>query len=172
MARIEIREPRPLGENIRDAMWRVAVGGLFALDGAQRLLRDAKGSEWLQPAFWQQWLASDQAHTLFVLGPHVAAGLAVTLGFLTRPAALIIAVLAAVDLWSIQAEYAFSLRFFDTFEAPLLILASALYIAALGGGGLSIDEALRERARRRAIQKDDIWLRPPYVSEKRVRDTG
>lgn len=172
MARIEIREPRSLRETARDALWRVAIGAVITFDGAQQLLRDAQGSEWLYWAFWQRWLASDDAHTLLVLVPHVAAGLAIALGFLTRPAALVAAVLAGVDLWVLQQEYPLALRFFDAFEAPLVLFVSAVYIAGAGAGELSIDAALRERARRRAIQKDDIWLRPPYVAEDRVRDAG
>jgi hypothetical protein len=46
-----------------------------------------------------------------------------------------------------------------------LLASGAFYYLLAGPGPASLDVALRERARRKAIENDDIWLQHPYVSE-------
>jgi hypothetical protein len=50
------------------------------------------------------------------------------------------------------------------FEYPLLLAAIALVFFILGGGRVSVDRVLSERARRRAIEADERWSQPPYVA--------
>jgi hypothetical protein len=45
-----------------------------------------------------------------------------------------------------------------------LLFAYALSLLAEGPGSQSLDHALAERARRRAIEQDPLWTRPPYVA--------
>jgi hypothetical protein len=50
------------------------------------------------------------------------------------------------------------------FEYPLALAAMSLVLLTTRGGRLSADRFLSDRARLKAIQMDERWQHPPYVS--------
>ena len=110
-------------------------------------------------------LAESDAQLLAYAGTGIelAAGVGLILGWFTRFSAF---VLFASSAATFAAEYArlgaHAGR--TSFELAVMLLVSALVFMIAGGGPLSIDKALRERRRRRAIERDPTWSRPPYIS--------
>jgi uncharacterized membrane protein YphA (DoxX/SURF4 family) len=165
MRRIEIHEPRPLAETLRYTALRVAVGGLIAFHGGQGLQRVGWSSALFDGQSWQPvpgWQVSVPV-VLFIVAELVA-GTGLALGLFTRTSAVAAACLTAIAVMTTQAEYPSLLRSWEQYEADCLLFVLCLYVAAAGGGDFSADHRMRERARRLAIQRDEIWSRPPYVS--------
>jgi hypothetical protein len=46
------------------------------------------------------------------------------------------------------------------------MLATSCFFLVVGSGPFGLDYVLKRRARLRAIARDDIWSRPPYVSQR------
>jgi putative oxidoreductase len=156
MRHITIEEPPPLSLTLAMTLLRSVAAIAVMAYGWQN---------WQHLAHWQQQLArygilTPEVVPRWALGAVLLFGFGLTLGWATR-------------LWSfglLCAEIAFlataytagSLRV-GTFEYPLLLAAVALLLVITGGGRISVDHALFERARRRAIEADERWSLHPYV---------
>lgn len=158
MRGIEFEEPPPLRVTLALAGLRMVAGLILVAHGWQKLLG------------FQPWHA--QLVLLGVPQPDVAAwlvvaaelfgGLGLILGLITRLAA---AGALCVMVGAIATVHWYNGLFAQDggFEYPLTLGTVALVFLTLGGGRLSVDRVRRERARRRAIDADDRWQRPPYV---------
>ena len=164
LMRIEIHEPKPFAETLRHTLLRVGLGLWTGVHGFVRGLDGAPVLQVAEPAFWQEHAME---LTLWWGTAEFLVGLGLLLGLMTRfcavgAAALALCAIAVIpwppgaELWQGVVHY----------EGPALRLWVAFFLASAGGGDFSLDFALRERARRKAIQDDNIWLQPPYVSRE------
>jgi putative oxidoreductase len=89
-------------------------------------------------------------------------GTALVLGWLTRLSALSLFCVSLLAVASLRVHGLFAGD--GGFEYPLVLAAIAVVLFATGGGRrLSLDQLLLERARRKAILRDELWQHPPYV---------
>lgn len=161
MRRVEIHEPRPLGETVRHTALRAGVGGLLILHAAQRLEHVRIPNSLLQPHTWQLPYAWDLTVPVgLLIAVELLAGVGLVLGLFSRTSALAGSLLPALTMLAAVGGPALS---WAQLEASVLLCGVCLFLAAAGGGDFSADHALRERARRLAIMRDEIWSRPPYV---------
>jgi putative oxidoreductase len=167
MTRIELPEDyaQPARVTVGQTLLRIAIGGILLAHAALHLLDlDA----------WQDELASQFA----LLEPSTAAqaliaievlgGLGLIFGWFTRLSALALmcSVGASIALELAHQEQGQGIDGFkpESFELPAVLAVAALFFLLAGGGPASLDEWLRTRRRRKAIQNDDTWLRHPYVA--------
>jgi putative oxidoreductase len=151
-------EPPPLRVTLVLTLLRIVVGLIFAAHGWQKL-HDSQA--------WYSQVAllgvpSPQVVAPLVIAAELLGGLGLAFGFITRLAAtgILCVMVGAIGLvhWNngVFAQH-------GGFEYPLALGVISLVFLTVGGGQLSMDHALRERARRRAIETDALWQRPPYV---------
>ncbi len=164
---IEIREPRPWNETFVQTALRIGVGLIIILHGVVRLMelpavRQLSGSD--LSVMNALNIAELYTTQLLWIGGELLAGCGLILGFMTRLSALAVIGFAALRIGLAYVDHGLSVYQFAVYESSFLLLATALFILVMGGGSFSVDFGLRERARIRAIQKDDIWLQPPYVT--------
>lgn len=159
--RIEIEEPPPWPVTAAFTLLRVVTGLILAVHGWQKL----------------NDFATWHAHVVVVLGVpapdfvaslavavELLAGIGLALGLLTRFAAFGALCVTLVTIETVHLSRSL-LGDIAGFEYPLTLLAISIAFMTIGGGRLSFDRVLRERARRRAIQTDERWHQPPYVAQ-------
>jgi putative oxidoreductase len=158
MRQIAIEEPPPLSFTLVMTTLR-SISGIVVIAFAWQ--------NWEHLAHWQVELArfgvtSPEQAAPWSLAGAILLGLGLVLGWVTRlwSFGLLCAAVSALAL----AYSSGSLRV-GAFEYPLLIAAVSLVFVITGGGRISVDRFLFERARRRAIESSDRWLYPPYVAE-------
>ena len=158
MARIEIEEPQPIAITLGHAALRIVTGVIMTAHGWSKLT---------DLASWQNKVADlgipypELAAYLAIAG-ELLGGLGLIFGLLTRVASVGVISVLAVAIFTVHLDNGL-LAQNGGFELPLLLLVSALFILITGPDRLSADTFLRRRARRLAIQSDEIWSQPPYV---------
>lgn len=170
MARIEIEEPQPIPITLGHAALRIVTGVIMTAHGWVKLT---------DLAAWQDKVADlgipypELAAYLAIAG-ELLGGLGLLFGLLTRVAAVGVISVLAVAIATVHIDKGLMAQN-GGFEFPLILLVSALFIFITGPDRLSADTFLRRRARRLAIERDEIWSQPPYVpapEERLYQDTG
>lgn len=154
--RVGLPEPRPRSEIATLLGMRIVLGGIVLAHALADLIGGGGGAyaAMLQLGVVSPGLASALLGVLRLLF-----GAMLITGLLTRTAAFCVALGAAGAL----ALAAFGVHPSATPALHALVLASAALLFVVGADPLTADHALAERARRRAIEQDPIWTRPPYV---------
>ena len=120
---------------------RVLAGLFLALHGAQKLLGWFGGNPSAETAAFAA-LGFEPAHVFMMLNGYVelSTGLALIMGFFTRPAAVVAAIVLAAAAVALRAKG------FDCtqggFEYATLWAAACVLVAARGGGEWSVDHAI------------------------------
>jgi uncharacterized membrane protein YphA (DoxX/SURF4 family) len=161
--RIELEDtPQAHLVSLTQACLRMVLGGIVLLHGFEKLQHPDVYEALLQRAgvFEAALFAKG------VLALELLAGACLLLGRYTRTAAG----LGLVDL-ACEVALGFALGELDlanpvTLEPAALILAASCFFMVVGGGPFALDHWFKERRRLRAIARDDIWSRPPYVSHR------
>ena len=129
----------PQRQNVALAILRIVVGGIFIAHGAQKLF--VFGLAGVVGAFGQMGIPLPG-----IIGPAIAileffGGIALVLGLLTQPIALLLAVdmLGAISLVQIKKGL------IGGYEFELLLLGTALALALAGAGEYSFDRVLAAR---------------------------
>lgn len=122
---------------------RVPVGIILTAHGAQKLF-GWFGGYGLEGT--GQWMASIGLEPGFLMALLAGAaeffgGLALILGLLTRPAALVSAFTMVVAIFSVHASNGLFMAN-NGYEFALSLLAATAALTALGGGRLSLDNAI------------------------------
>jgi putative oxidoreductase len=142
---------------------RGIAGLIVVLHGAQELMQLQQLSAALTSRFG---LAAADANALAyaLAGVELAAGIGLLLGWFTRGSAFVLVCSSAPAL--AQSPRTLSLTAIPAaLELALMLLAIGVLLMVLGGGRFSLDRALSERRRRKAIENDAIWSLPPYVGQ-------
>jgi putative oxidoreductase len=168
MKRIEIAEDavQPARVTFGQTLLRVVLGLIFAAHGVERLLAIDSFKDELALRF-AMLEPGTVAHALLAI--ELFGGVFLMLGWFTRIGAFALLCSAAGSIW---LEVMRQGGFVDPrgFELPALLASGAFYYLLAGPGPASLDIALRERARRKAIENDDLWLSHPYVGSNGVED--
>lgn len=125
---------------------RVPVGIILTAHGAQKLF-GWFGGYGLEGT--GQWMASIGLEPGFLMALLAGAaeffgGLALILGLLTRPAALVSAFTMVVAIFSVHASNGLFMAN-NGYEFALSLLAGTAALTALGGGRLAIDNAIADK---------------------------
>lgn len=167
MTRIDIDEPElRVGAALGLALLRATLGVLVLGHGVQRLFA--------YPT-WQGELARlgvpyAELVALAAIAAELFAAIALVFGWLTRFAAFLTFATTALALVALHLRHGL-LEYPELAELPALMLAASFLLLWMRPGIFSVDHWLRRRARRRAIQRDQLWLQPPYVVGGREANT-
>ncbi len=126
---------------------RVPMGIIFIAHGAQKLF-GAFGGYGLEGT--GQWMASiglEPGYLMALLAGSAEffGGIALLLGLLTRPAAIVLAFTMVVAILAVHIGNGLFMSN-NGYEFGLALLAGSLALAILGGGRLSVDRTLSARA--------------------------
>jgi uncharacterized membrane protein YphA (DoxX/SURF4 family) len=159
--RIELDDtPQASLVSLTQAGLRCALGGIILFHGIGKLQHPAAYAEQLTNAGLPDALLLTQV--LFSL--ELLIGGCLIVGRFTRTAAFF----AVCD---IALQVALNSALGNPWQTPaileptLLMLAVCGFLLVVGSGPYGLDPFFKRRARLRAIAKDEIWSRPPYVSE-------
>lgn len=163
MARIEIPEDsvQPARVTFGQTLLRVVLGLILVQHGAERLLSIEAFQDELALRF-AMLEPGNVAHALLAM--EVIGGVFLIFGWFGRIGALALLCSAAASIW-VEVVHQGGFVTPQGFELPALLASGALFYLLAGPGPVSLDTALRARARRRAIENDDIWLSHPYVAQ-------
>ena len=127
---------------------RLGLGVIFFAHGAQKLFGWFGGGGLKATIAGFRQMKIPPAATVIAACVECFGGLAVLLGFLTRPAALGLIVVMLVAIAKVHARHGFFMNWYVTpgkghgFEFNLALIAMALAILIGGGGILSVDRLL------------------------------
>lgn len=128
---------------------RVPVGLILAAHGAQKLFGWFGGNGLSGTAGWLSSIGIEPGYLMAILagGAEFFGGLALVLGLLTRPAALVAAFTMLVAIFSVHISNGL---FADNggYEYALTLMVALVSLAIQGGGYLSIDKVLSEKTNR------------------------
>lgn len=128
---------------------RVPVGLILAAHGAQKLFGWFGGNGLAGTAGWLSSIGIEPGYLMAILagGAEFFGGLALVLGLLTRPAALVAAFTMLVAIFSVHIGNGL---FADNggYEYALTLMVALVSLAIQGGGYLSIDKVLSEKTNR------------------------
>ena len=125
---------------------RVPVGLILAAHGAQKLFGWFGGNGLAGTAQWMSSIGIEPGLLMALLagGAEFFGGLALVLGLLTRPAALIAAFTMLVAIFSVHISNGLFASD-GGYEYALVLMVALLALAIQGGGDLSMDKALSEK---------------------------
>jgi putative oxidoreductase len=123
------------GEDLGKLILRLTIGGLMLAHGINKILN---GIGWMDDLLVANGLPKELKYGVYV--GEVVAPLLVILGFLTRPAALIIVINMAMAVFLVQRDKLATLNQTGGWgvELEALFLFGALAIAFLGAGRMSL----------------------------------
>lgn len=121
---------------------RVALGLVFVVHGGQKLF--VWGLAGTSTAMSHMGIPLPGVAATVVALVELGGGLAVLVGYLARPAGILLACDMAVAIAKVKLAGGFFAP--RGFEYELVLLAGALSVALMGPGGLSLAEARRARA--------------------------
>ena len=125
---------------------RVPVGLILAAHGAQKLFGWFGGNGLAGTAQWMSSIGIEPGLLMALLagGAEFFGGLALVLGLLTRPAALIAAFTMLVAIFSVHIGNGLFASD-GGYEYALVLMVAFIALAVQGGGYLSMDKALSEK---------------------------
>lgn len=125
---------------------RVPVGLILAAHGAQKLFGWFGGNGLAGTAQWLSSMGMEPGLLMAVLagGAEFFGGLALVLGILTRPAALVAAFTMLIAIFSVHIGNGLFAAD-GGYEYALVLMVALLALAVQGGGYLSIDKVLSDK---------------------------
>ncbi len=125
---------------------RVPVGLILAAHGAQKLFGWFGGNGLAGTAGWLSSMGMEPGFLMAILagGAEFFGGLALVLGLLTRPAALVAAFTMLVAIFSVHINNGLFVAD-GGYEYALTLMVALLALAVQGGGYLSMDNALSKK---------------------------
>ncbi|MET0390543.1 MAG: DoxX family membrane protein [Polyangiales bacterium] len=158
--RIELDDtPQPLPASLTQTLIRVVLAAVTALHAA---------AKYQQPSRFAAELARFQLPevdklTTAVIALEVTIAGCLLLGRFTRVASFLLLcdLAGSTCLLFVQGQL---LATPVHIEAVALTLACGVFFMVVGSGPLGLDYILRRRARLRAIARDELWNRYPYVA--------
>ena len=125
---------------------RVPVGLILAAHGAQKLFGWFGGNGLAGTAGWLSSMGMEPGLLMAILagGAEFFGGLALVLGLLTRPAALVAAFTMLVAIFSVHINNGLFVAD-GGYEYALTLMVALLALAVQGGGYLSMDNALSKK---------------------------
>ena len=122
---------------------RIAVGVIFAAHGSQKLFGLFGGYGLAGTAQWMESIGLTPGYLMASLagGTEFFAGLALIIGLLVRPAALGLAFLSLVAIFSVHIGNGLFMAN-NGYEFALALLGGALAVLLEGAGKLSVDRAI------------------------------
>ena len=125
---------------------RVPVGLILAAHGAQKLFGWFGGNGLAGTAQWLSSMGIEPGYLMAFLagGAEFFGGLALVIGLLTRPAALVAAFTMLVAIFSVHIGNGLFAAD-GGYEYALILFVALIALAVQGGGYLSVDKALSEK---------------------------
>lgn len=125
---------------------RVPVGLILAAHGAQKLFGWFNGNGLAGTAQWLASLGMEPGYLMAILAGSAEffGGLALVLGLLTRPAAMVAAFTMLVAIFSVHIGNGLFASD-GGYEYALVLMVALIALAVEGGGYLSMDKALSEK---------------------------
>ena len=125
---------------------RVPIGLILAAHGAQKLFGWFGGNGLAGTAQWLSSMGMEPGLLMAILagGAEFFGGLALVLGLLTRPAALVAAFTMLVAIFSVHISNGLFAAD-GGYEYALVLMVALLALTVQGGGSLSLDKALSEK---------------------------
>jgi len=125
---------------------RVPVGLILMAHGAQKLFGWFSGNGLAGTAGWMSSMGMEPGYLMAILagGAEFFGGLALVLGLLTRPAALVAAFTMLVAIFSVHISNGLFASD-GGYEYALTLMVALLALAVQGGGAMSMDKALSEK---------------------------
>lgn len=125
---------------------RVPVGLILAAHGAQKLFGWFGGNGLAGTAGWLSSIGIEPGFLMAILagGAEFFGGLALVLGLLTRPAALITAFTMLVAIFSVHISNGLFVAD-GGYEYALILMVTLIALVVQGGGYLSMDKSLSEK---------------------------
>jgi putative oxidoreductase len=125
---------------------RIVVGVIFAAHGSQKLFGLFGGYGLAGTAQWMESIGLTPGYLMATLagGTEFFAGLALIIGLLTRPAALGLAFLSLVAIFSVHIGNGLFMAN-NGYEFALALLAGSVAVLIEGAGKLSADNAIARR---------------------------
>lgn len=126
---------------------RVPVGLILAAHGAQKLFGWFNGNGLAGTAQWLASLGMEPGYLMAILAGSAEffGGLALVLGLLTRPAAMVAAFTMLVAIFSVHIGNGLFASDGGGYEYALVLMVALIALAVQGGGYLSMDKALSEK---------------------------
>ncbi|MEN6671220.1 DoxX family protein [Psychrobacter sp. B38] len=128
---------------------RVPVGLILAAHGAQKLFGWFGGNGLAGTAGWMSSIGIEPGYLMAILAGSAEffGGIALVLGLLTRPAAVIAAFTMLVAIFSVHISNGLFASN-NGYEYALTLMVALISLSIQGGGYLSIDKALSDKSHR------------------------